>query len=91
MLRRLVAGDSTARWRSMSAQLHSYASVASIANPRPAHQIDGSNVVCSSKDGMPRKGVPEGVREVGVEPDFGTQLELSRRPLGVVRSYFAVS
>ena len=32
-----------------------------------------------------------GVREVAREADFGTQLELSRRPLGVVRSYFAVS
>ena len=58
--------------------------------PAPAHQIAGSNVVRSSKEGMPRKGVPEGGREVGREPDFGTQLELSRRPLGGVHSYFAV-
>ena len=34
MLRRLVAGDSTARWRRMSAQLHSYASVNMIFKSR---------------------------------------------------------
>ena len=28
--------------------------------PAPAHQIAGSNVVRSSKEGVPRKGVPEG-------------------------------
>ena len=42
ILRRLVGGDSTARWRSMSAQLDSYVSASSIVWPRPACQIANS-------------------------------------------------